>query len=157
MVSIARDEKDAGFCPEQFIFGTSIWLVPFGGGGASPRRTEFHGGCGSRWRITFEPRAVGDNRPDLNSALTFSLEPNGSCTALVPVFLAVIRQAAEAASASQGPLHGYPPWLIVLGGAIIAAVALWIFAKLLKLTIWVAILLVLIGGAVVAAKMLMGA
>jgi hypothetical protein len=72
------------------------------------------------------------------------------------VFLAVIRQAAEAASNANGPFHGYPPWLIVLVGALVAAVAIWIFAKLLKWTLWIAILVVLIGGVILAAKMLTG-
>lgn len=67
--------------------------------------------------------------------------------------LAVIRQAAEAAAAN-GPLQGYPPWLIVLVGALVAAVVLWIFAKLLKWTIWIVILVVLVGGVIIAAKML---
>lgn len=72
------------------------------------------------------------------------------------VFLAVIRQAAEAASAGEGPFHGYPPWLVVVIGAVIAAIALWIFAKLVKWTLWIVILVVLVGGVVIAAKMLTG-
>ncbi len=70
---------------------------------------------------------------------------------------AVIRQAAEAASASNGPFHGYPPWLIILVGAVVAAVVLWIFAKLVKWTMWIVILVVLVGGAVIAGKMLLEA
>ncbi len=72
------------------------------------------------------------------------------------MFLAVIRQAAEAASANDGLFQGYPPWLIVLVGAVVAASALWIFAKLLKWTLWLAIVVVLVGGVLLAAKMLTG-
>jgi hypothetical protein len=75
---------------------------------------------------------------------------------LVSVFLAVIKQAAEAASTSNGPFHGYPPWIVVLVGAVVAAAVLWIFGKLLKWTIWIVIILVLVGGAITAAKMLIG-
>jgi hypothetical protein len=72
------------------------------------------------------------------------------------VFLAVIREAAEAASASNGPFHGYPPWLVVLIGAVVAAAVLWVFAKLLKWTIWLVIIAVLVGAAVIAARMWAG-
>lgn len=87
---------------------------------------------------------------------TFSLEPGFCRGPLSAVSLAVIRQAAEAASASNGPFQGYPPWLVVLVGAVVAALVLWIFAKLLKWTIWVVIIVVLIGGAITAAKMFLG-
>lgn len=76
------------------------------------------------------------------------------------MFVATIRQAAEQAaqqaSASNGPLHGYPPWLVLLIGALVAAIALWIFAKLLKWAIWVVILIVVIGGLITAANMYLG-
>lgn len=67
--------------------------------------------------------------------------------------LAVIRQAAEAVSASNGFLAGYPPWLIVLVGAAVAALVLWLFGKLLKWAIWLVILAVLVGGVITAARM----
>ncbi len=70
--------------------------------------------------------------------------------------LAVIRQAAEAATGPNGPFYGYPPWLVVLVGALAAALLLWIFSKLLKIAVWILIVLVLVVGAVTAAKMLMG-
>jgi hypothetical protein len=72
------------------------------------------------------------------------------------VSFAVIKEAAQSVSESNGYLHGYPPWLIVVIGAVIAAVVLWIFAKLVKWTIWVVILVVLVGGLVVAGRMLLG-
>lgn len=56
-------------------------------------------------------------------------------------------------SASNSILAGYPPWLIVLVGAAVAALLLWIFGKLLKWTIWIVIVVVLIGGVITAAKM----
>ena len=67
--------------------------------------------------------------------------------------LAVIKQAAEAVSASNGFLAGYPPWLIVLVGAVIAALVLWLFGKLLKWAIWLVIIAVLVGGVITAARM----
>jgi hypothetical protein len=85
-----------------------------------------------------------------------SLEPNPGHGALGGVFLAVIRQAAEAASNADGPFHGYPPWIIVLVGALVLALGLWIFGKLLKLALWFGIIVVLIGGVILAAKMLTG-
>ncbi len=73
------------------------------------------------------------------------------------VLLAVIRQAAEAASqAPNGPFYGYPPWLVVLVGAFVAALVLWIFAKLMKWALWVLILVVFVGGILTAAKMYLG-
>lgn len=72
------------------------------------------------------------------------------------VFFAVLQQAAQAVSAADGPFYGMPPWLVVLIGTLIAVVVLWIFAKLLKWTIWIVIFIVLIGGVLAAAKMLLG-
>ncbi len=69
---------------------------------------------------------------------------------------AVIKEAAQSVSASEGYLHGYPPWLIVVIGAVIAAIILWIFAKLVKWTVWLVILVVLVGGMIVAGQMLLG-
>lgn len=71
------------------------------------------------------------------------------------MLFAVIREAAEAASAN-GPLQGYPPWLIVLVGALLAALLLWIFTKLLKIAMWIALVVVLGGGVVLAARMFLG-
>lgn len=73
------------------------------------------------------------------------------------MYLAVIRQAAEAASSATGsPFYGYPPWLVVLVGAVVAVILLWIFAKLLKWAIWVLMIVVLVGGIALAAKMYLG-
>lgn len=73
------------------------------------------------------------------------------------VVFAVIQQAAQAASqAPNGPFYGQPPWLVVLVGAVVAALVLWIFAKLMKWAIWVLILVVLIGGVATAIKMYLG-
>ncbi|HVX58100.1 MAG TPA: hypothetical protein VHA37_10365 [Candidatus Saccharimonadales bacterium] len=66
---------------------------------------------------------------------------------------ALLRDAAEQASASTGPLHGYPPWLIVVIGALVAVLLLWIFGKLVKWMIWVVIFVVLIGGLITAYQM----
>ena len=72
------------------------------------------------------------------------------------MLFAVIREAAEAASTSGGPFHGYPPWLVALVGTIVAVIALWIFAKLVKWTFAIIIVVVLIGGVVAAGRMFFG-
>ena len=72
------------------------------------------------------------------------------------MLLAVLTQVAPA-SANGAPFFGHPPWLVVLVGAVLAAAALWIFAKLLKWMIWLAIVLVLVGGAITAAKLFLEA
>ncbi|PTX92731.1 hypothetical protein [Opitutus sp. ER46] len=69
------------------------------------------------------------------------------------MLLAEISKAAGAASGSEGLFHGYPPWLVVLLGAFLAALALWLFGKLLKWVIWLVIILVLAGGIIVAVRM----
>lgn len=43
-------------------------------------------------------------------------------------------------------LAGYPPWLVASCVTIVAAVAIWIFAKLLKWSLYLLIALVLIAG-----------
>ena len=70
--------------------------------------------------------------------------------------LAVIRQAAETAPFPDGLFPGCPPWLVVLGGAVLAAALLWLFGKLLKWAIWIIIILVLVGGLFTAGRMLLG-
>lgn len=73
------------------------------------------------------------------------------------VFLAVLRQAADAAANSpNSPFYGYPPWLVVLAGTLVAALVLWVFAKLMKWALWILIILVLVGGLVMAGKMYLG-
>lgn len=86
----------------------------------------------------------------------FFLGTSGRAGSLCRVSLALVRQAAEAASASNGPLHGYPPWLIVVVGALVAALLLWIFGKLVRWTLWVLIIVVLIGGLIMGYQMYFG-
>ena len=43
-------------------------------------------------------------------------------------------------------LSEYPRWLVVLGGTVVAVVVIWIMMKLLKLTFWLLLIGVLIGG-----------
>ncbi len=43
-------------------------------------------------------------------------------------------------------LSGYPRWLVVLVGTLVAALAIWIGMKLLKLALWLLFFLVLAGG-----------
>lgn len=43
-------------------------------------------------------------------------------------------------------LAGYPRWFVVACATIVLAVAIWIFAKLLKWSLYLLMVLVLIGG-----------
>lgn len=43
-------------------------------------------------------------------------------------------------------LSGYPRWLIVLVGTLVAALLIWIGMKLLKVALWLLFFLVLLGG-----------
>jgi hypothetical protein len=47
-------------------------------------------------------------------------------------------------------LADYPQWFVVACLTIVAAVAIWIFAKLLKLALWVVMVLVLVAGGAMA-------
>jgi hypothetical protein len=47
-------------------------------------------------------------------------------------------------------LADYPDWFVVACLTIVAAVAIWIFAKLLKLTLWLVLVCVLVGGGAAA-------
>ncbi len=54
---------------------------------------------------------------------------------------------AEAVSQSYFiDLSGYPRWLIVLVGTLVAALLIWIGMKLLKVALWLLFFLVLCGG-----------
>ena len=52
-------------------------------------------------------------------------------------------------------LSGYPPWLVVLVGTLVTALAIWILLKLLKLALWLLFFAVLIGGTCWAAWLLL--
>ena len=43
-------------------------------------------------------------------------------------------------------LSAYPRWLVVLAGTLVAVVGIWVLMKLLKLTLWLLLLAVFIGG-----------
>ena len=53
---------------------------------------------------------------------------------------------SEIAHSIMIDLSEYPRWLVVLGGTIVAVVVIWILMKLLKLTLWLLLISVLIGG-----------
>lgn len=63
--------------------------------------------------------------------------------------------AALTQAAAPDPYHGFPPWLVVAVGALVAALLLWIFGKLVKWMIWVLIIVVLAGGLFTAGRMLL--
>lgn len=68
------------------------------------------------------------------------------------VLFAVITSAANAAP-DNGLWYGYPPWIVVLVGAVAIAAVLWFFSKLLKWAILLAIVAVLVGGLIWAARL----
>ena len=43
-------------------------------------------------------------------------------------------------------LSAYPDWVVVLGTTLVAALALWLLMKVLKLALWLLFFAVLIGG-----------
>ena len=58
------------------------------------------------------------------------------------MLLAVVTQTS-----SYGfSLEGYPDWLIILVGTLVAALAIWLFIKLIKLALWMLLAVVLVGG-----------
>lgn len=42
--------------------------------------------------------------------------------------------------------EGYPDWLVILVGSLVAALAIWILIKLIKLALWLLFFVVLLGG-----------
>jgi hypothetical protein len=62
---------------------------------------------------------------------------------------------SEIAHSIMIDLSEYPRWLVILGGTFVAVVAIWILMKLLKLTLWLLLISVLIGGLVWAGMELM--
>ncbi len=67
------------------------------------------------------------------------------------MLLAVLTQSVPA----DDPFHGYPPWVVVLVGTVVAALLLWMVGKLLRWTIWVLIIVVLVGGVITAGRLLL--
>ncbi len=51
-------------------------------------------------------------------------------------------------------LSGWPPWVQVLVGTLVAALLIWLVMKLLKMALWLFFFLVLIGGLAWAALLL---
>jgi hypothetical protein len=43
-------------------------------------------------------------------------------------------------------LSEYPRWMVILGGTFVAVGVIWIMMKLLRLTLWLLLISVLIGG-----------
>lgn len=66
------------------------------------------------------------------------------------MFVAVVTNQPTPTTTSSPPIwmtfETWPQWLQVLVGTIVAVVALWIFAKILKWSLYILIWLVLIGG-----------
>lgn len=66
------------------------------------------------------------------------------------VFLALVKESVTVVD-----LSGYPDWLLVLGGTIVAAVIVWLLITLLKWTLWLLFYGVLIGGVIWAGWLLL--
>ena len=58
--------------------------------------------------------------------------------------------ALQSSSSMWNSLAEYPPWFVVLCATIVVAVLIWIFAKLVKVALWVLLAVVLVGGAATA-------
>ncbi len=43
-------------------------------------------------------------------------------------------------------LSAYPRWLVIFVGTLLAVVAIWILLKVLKVTLWILLIVVLVGG-----------
>lgn len=43
-------------------------------------------------------------------------------------------------------LSEYPRWLVVMGATVLAALAVWVLMKILKLALWLLFFAILIGG-----------
>ena len=70
--------------------------------------------------------------------------------------MARVLSVLQASSASGDPFLGHPPWLVVIVLTIVAALAIWILAKLLKWTLRLLFVAVLIGGFAMALWLLLG-
>ena len=62
------------------------------------------------------------------------------CTLTSPVFAEVVSKTYFV------DLSAYPRWLVILGGTVLLALAIWIGMKLLKVALWLLFFAVLIGG-----------
>ncbi|MFM7749708.1 MAG: hypothetical protein ACKPB0_04755 [Opitutaceae bacterium] len=63
----------------------------------------------------------------------------GACLAAMPLAEVAVRSFTF-------DLSAYPRWVVILAGAAVAAVALWLLMKVLKWTLWLLIGIVLLGG-----------
>ncbi len=68
--------------------------------------------------------------------------------------VAVVQKPAAQPSYLE-TFQSWPLWVQVLIGTVVAAVVLWIFAKILKWTMWVLIVLVVVVGLAATAYLLL--
>jgi uncharacterized protein (DUF983 family) len=52
-------------------------------------------------------------------------------------------------------LADYPPWFVVACVTVVAAGLIWMLVKLLKWALWITLIALLVGGAVLAAALLL--
>lgn len=52
-------------------------------------------------------------------------------------------------------LGDYPPWFVALCLTLAAAIAIWIFAKLVKWALWLLLIVVIVGGGATVLGLLM--
>ena len=86
------------------------------------------------------PKLAEPDKAEEMKRFFFLLGARRSSRFVEDVFLAVY------ASPASDPFWGYPPWLVVLGLTLAAALAIWILGKLLKFALWLLFFAVLIGG-----------
>ena len=71
----------------------------------------------------------------------FWLGPNRSVRLRGRVIFALVHESVTVVD-----LSGYPDWLLVLGGTLIAALVVWLLITVLKWTLWLLFFGLLIGG-----------
>jgi hypothetical protein len=69
------------------------------------------------------------------------------------VWVAIVSNTGAAANQTDALWYGYPPWIVVLVGTVVAVALLWLFSKILKWALLLAIVAVLVGGLIWAAKL----
>ena len=83
----------------------------------------------------------GDGARGRRSGTWFWLGRNPSVRLLNRVIFALVHESVTVVD-----LSGYPDWLLVLGGTLIAALVVWLLITVLKWTLWLLFFGVLIGG-----------
>lgn len=93
----------------------------------------------------------GANHFPPGAAAVFLLGARGAARLGERVPLAVVTQTSSFGLS----LDGYPDWLVLLVGTLVAALAIWLLIKLIKLALWLLLVVVLVGGLAAALWLLL--